>query len=39
MECCESKNITCKDCKNVCINCETIHNIIMLMKFLLEIII
>ena len=26
MECCENKNITCKDCKNICINCGTIHD-------------
>ena len=22
MECCENKNITCKDCENICINCD-----------------
>ena len=26
MECCESKNITCKDYENVCINCRIIHD-------------
>ena len=24
MDCCENKNITCKDCENICINCRTI---------------
>ena len=26
MECSENKNITCKDCEDVCINCGTIHD-------------
>ena len=26
MDCCENKNITCKDYENVCINCGTIHD-------------
>ena len=26
MDCCEDKNITCKNCENVCINCGTIHD-------------
>ena len=26
MECCDNKNIFCKDCQNVCINCGTIHD-------------
>ena len=26
MDCCENKNITFKDCENVCINCGTIHD-------------
>ena len=26
MECCENKNITRKDCENICINCGTIHD-------------
>ena len=26
MDCCENKNITCKDCENICINCGTIHD-------------
>ena len=26
MGCCDNKNITFKDCENVCINCGTIHN-------------
>ena len=26
MDCCENKNITCKNCENVCINCGTIHD-------------
>ena len=26
MECCDNKNITCKDCENICINCGTIHD-------------
>ena len=26
MDCCKNKNITCKDCENVCINCGTIHD-------------
>ena len=26
MDCCENKNITCKDGENVCINCGTIHD-------------
>ena len=26
MECCKNKNITYKNCENVCINCGTIHN-------------
>ena len=26
MECCDNKNITCKDCENVCINCGVIHD-------------
>ena len=26
MNCCENKNITCKDCENICINCGLIHD-------------
>ena len=26
MDCCEDKNIACKNCENICINCGTIHN-------------
>ena len=26
MECCENKNIACKNCENICINCGTIHD-------------
>ena len=26
MDCCEHKNIACKDCENICINCGTIHD-------------
>ena len=26
MECCDNKNITCKDGENVCINCSIIHD-------------
>ena len=26
MDCCDNKNITCKDCENICINCGTIHD-------------
>ena len=26
MDCCENKNITCKDCENICINCGIIHS-------------
>ena len=26
MDCCDNKNITCKDCQNICINCGTIHD-------------
>ena len=26
MDCCDNKNITCKNCENVCINCGTIHD-------------
>ena len=26
MECCDNKNITCKDCENICINCGIIHD-------------
>ena len=26
MNCCENKNITYKNCENVCINCGTIHD-------------
>ena len=26
MDCCDNKNITCKDYKNICINCGTIHS-------------
>ena len=25
MDCCENKNITCKDWENICINCGVIH--------------
>ena len=25
MDCCENKNITCKDCEYICINCGIIH--------------
>ena len=26
MECCENKNIICKDCEIICINCGIIHD-------------
>ena len=26
MDCCENKNVTCKDYENICINCGTIHD-------------
>ena len=26
MYCCDNKNVTCKDCENICINCGTIHD-------------
>ena len=26
MDCCENKNITCKDCETICINCGVIHD-------------
>ena len=26
MDCCEDKNIACKNCENVCINCGVIHD-------------
>ena len=26
MNCCDNKNITCKDSENICINCGTIHD-------------
>ena len=26
MDCCDNKNITCKDCENICINCGIIRN-------------
>ena len=26
MDCCDNKNITCKDCENICINCGVIHD-------------
>ena len=26
MDCCDNKNITFKDCENICINCGTIHD-------------
>ena len=26
MDCCENKNITCKDCESICINCGIIHD-------------
>ena len=26
MNCCDNKNITCKNCENVCINCGAIHD-------------
>ena len=26
MDCCEDKNITCKNCENICINCGVIHD-------------
>ena len=26
MDCCEDKNITCKNCENICINCSVIHD-------------
>ena len=26
MECCDNKNITCKDGENICINCSVIHD-------------
>ena len=26
MDCCNNKNIICKNCENICINCGTIHD-------------
>ena len=26
MDCCENKNITCKNCENICVNCGVIHD-------------
>ena len=26
MDCCNNKNITCKNCENICINCGIIHD-------------
>ena len=26
MDCCEDKNIACKNCENICINCGVIHD-------------
>ena len=26
MKCCDNKNIACKDCENICINCGVIHD-------------
>ena len=26
MECCDNKNIICKNCENICINCGVIHD-------------
>ena len=26
MDCCNNKNITCKNCENICINCGVIHD-------------
>ena len=26
MNCCDNKNIACKDYENICINCGTIHD-------------
>ena len=26
MDCCENRNITCKNCENICINCGVIHD-------------
>ena len=26
MDCCEDKNVTCKNCENICINCGVIHD-------------
>ena len=26
MDCCENKNIACKNCENICINCGVIHD-------------
>ena len=26
MECCDNKNIACKNCENICINCGIIHD-------------
>ena len=26
MNCCDNKNITCKNCENICINCAVIHD-------------
>ena len=26
MDCCDNKNITCKNCENICINCGIIHD-------------
>ena len=26
MDCCKDKNITCKNCENVCVNCGVIHD-------------
>ena len=25
MDCCDNRNITCKNCENICINCGVIH--------------
>ena len=26
MDSCDNKNVTCKDCENICINCGVIHD-------------
>ena len=26
MECCNNRNVICKDCENICLNCSVIHD-------------